>query len=365
MEGKKIIISHGWSDFSVNFQSKYLALQWSEKNDVIFLDSKKKGNKDLQVNKNLRVLEWPGKRPVGFKDFLFAFKVMRKFKPDLVITNFASNDIVLFVSWMLGVKKRVCYFHTMVQQHLEDFGSLDLRQRINISRKGIAFRKATHLIAPSAAAKKDLVKYYKVNPAKVFVFPNAIEDTAIRNSGNSNRVGFLGRLSKSKGVDILISAFKKIHREFPDAQLHIAGNGIEGENLRRLVEDLDIQERVFFIGSISANEVRKFMASLNFLVVPSRMDNLPTVALEALSTGTPVIGSDSGGIPDIIKDGYNGLLFKNENINDLCEKMEQILSDKNSRQNLSMNARTSFEDKFSIHSLMPGFEQLINNEFSK
>lgn len=356
------MIAHGWSDFSVNYQSKYLALQWSKQNAVIFLDAKKKENKDIQIQSNLRIVEWPGIRPVGFKDFVFAMKIMRSFKPDLIITNFAANDIMLFISAMLGVKQRVCYFHTMVQQHLEDFGSLSLRQRINIFRKGFAFRKATHLIAPSHAAKKDLVQYYKVDPSKVFVFQNAIADTEIRNQGKNKIIGFLGRLDKSKGVDILLHAFCRIQKFYPDTQLFIAGSGRVENELKNIANELNIVQVVFFNGTIAAENVRSFLASLHFLVVPSRMDNLPTVALEALSVGTPVIASNTGGLQDIVEDGYNGYLFDKENVDMLAKKMAWLIEHEDKRNEMSVHARVSFEKKYSINNLLERFEILLNNK---
>ncbi|MBS1731242.1 MAG: glycosyltransferase family 4 protein [Bacteroidetes bacterium] len=362
MEGKKIIISHGWSDFSLNYQSKYLSVEWSKKNKVLFLDNKKKHQGIVHVSQNLQVMEWPGNRPVGWKDFVFAFKTLKQFKPDIVISNFASNDILMWVSWILKVENRICYYHTMVQQHLEDYGHLSYRQRFNVFRKGLAFRKATHLLASSHAAKNDLVKYYRTNPEKVFVFPNIIEDSQERNPGEPNRIGFLGRLDKSKGVDILINAFYKLNTYFPHVQLLIAGKGVEEANLKKMADELGIRDQIVFAGSISGNEVRHFLASLHFLVVPSRMDNLPTVALEALSTATPVIGSNRGGIPDIIHDGYNGLLFENEHSDSLFEKMQMVLKHEIEWRDLSRNARISYEERFSPKTLLPRFQRLFNKD---
>ena len=116
LQNKTIYIAHNWSDASVSYQSKALALAFSNSNKVFFLNAKKNGFNNVAINKNLVVLEWPGKRPTGLKDLLFAIKVMKKNKPDIVITNFAANDIMLFVSWFFRVKFRICYFHTMVEQ---------------------------------------------------------------------------------------------------------------------------------------------------------------------------------------------------------------------------------------------------------
>jgi len=359
ISNKTIFIAHSWSDVSLNLQSKALALAFSENNKVFFLNAKKTGNAVVNINEKLVVLEWPGKRPVGWKDFWFAVKQVRRHKPDIIITNFAANDIMLFVSWIFRVKTRVAYFHTMVQQHIEDYHAIDIRQRINIFRKGFVFRMATHMLASSVAAKKDLMHYYKVRDSNVYVFPNALPDTNARNKGANNKIGFLGRLDRSKGVDILIAAFKKLSEKFTNAELIIVGKGKDEQVLRKKVQELDLKDKVLFKGSVAYAGVLDFLVSLNFLVVPSRMDNLPTVALEALSAGTPVVGSNAGGIPDIIEDGYNGLLFENENSDILSEKMDWLFQNTEERNRISANARKSFEAKYRMNELPARFEMII------
>jgi glycosyltransferase involved in cell wall biosynthesis len=359
IENKVIYIAHNWSDASVSFQSKALALAFSNKNEVYFLNAKKNGFKHVSINQNLKVLEWPGKRPTGWRDLLFALKLMRKNKPDIIITNFAANDIMLFVSWLFGVKYRLCYFHTLVEQYIADHGRLPLNQKINIFRKSLVFKMATHMLPCSTAAKKDLIHYYKIKESRAIVFPNALPDTETRNKSNSKKIGFLGRLDPSKGVDILIEAFAKVLKEMPDAILEIGGKGSQENNLMKQVCRLNLANNVIFKGLVSYTHVREFLSSLHFLVVPSRTDNLPTVALEAFAVATPVIGSNSGGIPDIITNGYNGLLFDAGNAEDLAQKILQLFADKKQRDVMSLNARKTFEEKYCVDELPLRFEQLL------
>lgn len=359
IKGQTIFIAHNWSDVSVSYQSKWLATELSKDNTVIFLNAKKSGAAERKVNEHLVVLEWPGQRPNGFKDLLFAIRLFRRYQPQVIISNFAANDIMLFVASFFGVKVRLCYYHTMVEQYIEDFGRLDLKQRINIWRKGFAFRRATHILTVSSAAKNDITRYYKVRPERCFVFPNALPDTDIRNCNGDHTIGFLGRLQRSKGVDILLHAFKLVLTRIPDARLIVTGRGDEEESLKELCDGLGIHDKVIFNGSISYAAIHPFLASLDFLVVPSRIDNLPTVILEAFSVATPVIASDSGGIPDIIQPGFNGLLFESDNAQELAEKMMQLFNDEILRDQMSVNARSSFEARYSIHRHRERFEALV------
>jgi glycosyltransferase involved in cell wall biosynthesis len=95
------------------------------------------------------------------------------------------------------------------------------------------------------------------------------------------------------------------------------------------------------------------------LVVPSRTDNLPTVVLEAFSTYTPVIGANTGGIPDMIEDGYNGILFEKENVNDLVVKLEHLLTNEELRKRIGENARRTFLEHFCTDNLPQRFEKLL------
>ncbi|MDB5247824.1 MAG: hypothetical protein JWQ40_2218 [Segetibacter sp.] len=360
LKDKTIFIAHNWSDISVCQQSKALAFALSENNNVFFLNAKKNLARPQRINQRLEVLNWPGKRPTGIKDFLFAVKLVRKHKPDIIVVNFAATDILLVVSWMFSVKIRVCYFHTMVEQHIEDKGYLSFRQRFNIWRKSYIYKKATHMLPVSTASKKDFIRYFRgIDTKKVHVFANALADTNQVNKSDGQLIGFIGRLDRSKGVDILIEAFVKVAVLLPSVRLVIAGKGVLEEELKAMIKLAGIEDKVEWRGGIAYTEVLKFVSCLSFLVVPSRMDNLPTVVLEAFSTCTPVIGAKTGGIPDMIEDGFNGRLFERENVDDLVVKMKSLLDDEVDRKRMGENARKTFKEKYCIDQLPQRFENLL------
>ncbi len=362
IKDKTIFIAHSWSEAAINKQSVELAKYFSLSNKVYFLNAKKRDLPVEKINENLVVLEWPGKRPITYKDFVFAFKLMKRYKPDLIISNFAANNIMMIAGWLTGVKCRICYFHTLVAQHIADFGKLDLRQRINIFRKGFVFRAATRMIALSNAGEKELKKYYKIKESRIYLFSNSITDKKMINtSGNIEKIGIIGRLHPSKGVDILIKALTKVVEYFPKIMLIIVGKGSEETKLKALVQNCELQNNVSFESGIAYDKIFEFLVSINFLIVPSRIDNLPTVVMEAFSTGTPVIGSNIGGIPDMIVDGYNGSLFENENSDDLARKIVSLLKNDEKRDLFSKNARQTFEKKFSVENHPERFEAMLSS----
>lgn len=358
IQNKTIFIAHNWSDASVAQQSKALALAFSQHNKVVFLSAKKNGHHAKKINDNLIVYEWPGKRPTGMKDFVFALKLFKQYNPNIAITNFAANNIMLLTSWLTGTKVRMCYHHTLLEQIITDNPQLSLKQRFFLQRKSWIYQLATHLLPCSSAAKDDLIKHYKVSPSKTFVFPNALEDRKIKNNGaDTNTIGFIGRLDYSKGVDILINAFEKVQSFHPGARLVIVGDGKQHLSLQQLAVDKKVNVR--FTGAVSYQSVFTFLQTFTCLAVPSRTDNLPTVILESFSCCTPVVASNAGGIPDMIEDGKNGLLFEKENTANLADKLITLLGDKEARSRFAENARAVFLEKYCVDTLPVRIEQLL------
>lgn len=145
-------------------------------------------------------------------------------------------------------------------------------------------------------------------------------------------VGFVGRVSHDKGVDLIIRAFHRVASQIPH---HLAvigtGTGEYIETLRTLAKGLDIESRVHFTGF--RDDVWPYYRALDCKVLASRdingipFEGIPQSVLEAMYARCPVIGSMSGGIPDIICHGDTGLLFRADDEADLAEKLLQTLDE--------------------------------------
>lgn len=149
---------------------------------------------------------------------------------------------------------------------------------------------------------------------------------------------FIGRLTRIKGVDLLIEAL----RENRSARLIIAGDGPERKHLERLAVELEIN--VEFLGQINAARRDALLASCDVVVIPSRLignrsEGTPVVCLEAMAAGRAVIASSTGGLAKIIRDPHNGLLFEPGNARMLAEKLHRLLEDAALRRRLGENAR--------------------------
>jgi len=216
-------------------------------------------------------------------------------------------------------------------------------------------KSSEKIIAVSSFIQQELKYRYKLNMRNAVTVHNGMynidirandADTFVRKyslKGKKIILG-LGRQTKEKGFQYLISAFKKMSKKFPDTVLVIIGPGGSYRIfLDGLVKLLDLQDRVIFTGRIEEELLKSAMRNCEMVVIPSEYDPFPFVALESLSYGKPVIAAEIGGIPEIITHEKNGLLFKPRDENDLAEKMELLLRDEKLKKAIIRNSRKSLE----------------------
>ncbi len=138
---------------------------------------------------------------------------------------------------------------------------------------------------------------------------------------------FVGRFVEKKGVVHLLRAWPRVLRRYPETGLVLVGHGVLETDLRREVGRLGIDRSVLFAGRRAHRDIGRYLRSSRLAVVPSivdrhgETDGMPTVVLEAMSSGTPVVGSAVDGIPDVIRHGENGWLCRQMDPEDLAEKI--------------------------------------------
>lgn len=156
-----------------------------------------------------------------------------------------------------------------------------------------------------------------------------------REPGASLRFGFIGRLDPTKGVEVLLQAFADA--ALPDAELWIAGDG--KPDFLAPLKQRHAGARVRFLGRVAP---QAFYPHMDAVVVPSQWhDTFPGVVFEALAFGKPVIGSRRGGIPEMICEGENGLLFEPDTPGELVAALRRLAADPALRLRMAEAARTS------------------------
>lgn len=164
---------------------------------------------------------------------------------------------------------------------------------------------------------------------------------------------FVGRLIIWKGVDTLIYAINHIKDIYPGIELIIIGDGPERLRLETLAKNLGLIKIVRFTGKVSDDILNRFYDLSQIFVLPSKphegivMEGLGVVLLEAMASGVPVIGSNIGGIPDIITDGVNGLLVPPGDPETLAFAMMTILDNPDLAEKFAQEGLRTVKDRFS------------------
>lgn len=184
----------------------------------------------------------------------------------------------------------------------------------------------------------DLSTFKKVNAKKALLAKYGLEP-------NAKIILNVGRFAEKKGLKYLVEALPEIRKKVDNAVLMLVGFGPEERNLKQLATSLNIADYVIFCGKIPNDELPVFYGASDVFVLPSIYDSngdtegLGVVLLEAIATECPVIGSNVGGITDIIKDKETGLLIEEKNSSQIAEKVIEIITNSTLADELVINAK--------------------------
>ena len=159
-------------------------------------------------------------------------------------------------------------------------------------------------------------------------------------------IGFVGRLTGQKGVDVLLNAFAIVHRALPTARLLLIGDGPQRAALAVLAGGLQISAAVHFAGW--REDARAQMAALNVLAIASRWEGFGLVTLEAMQAGVAVVASRVSALPEIVLDGETGLLVPAANAAKLAAALLALLQDPQRAMQLGENGRLRAAQLFTV-----------------
>lgn len=212
------------------------------------------------------------------------------------------------------------------------------------------------IISNSNAGKKILIEKTGIKPDKIVVIPNGIDIKKIaesvfdkKNNTGEILVGSIGSLRKAKGFDILVEAASIVSRKRRDIKFMILGKGPLESYIRQQITRLGLNETVVLCGFIE--NVYNYMVSFDMVVIPSRWEGFPVVALEAMACGKPVIATTTGDLPEIVEHGITGLLVEPENPKEMADAILKVASNEKMREEMGKNAMIRVEN-FSLENMV-------------
>ena len=273
----------------------------------------------------------------AFKAYMSAFILIPQY--DIIHIHLSQvpsliRKTLLFVYAKLLGKKTIVHVHSTMADSPANF----------LYR--FVFKRADYVIALSQSMKKAIEQEIKVDKNIVVVY-NPCKEVSVKSVNKEKIILFAGVLTHKKGYHDLIRAFASIAHRFPEWKLVLAGSGGIEQGMK-MAQELEIENQVSFPGWISGMEKESLFSKASVFCLPSYTEGFPTAILEACSYGIPFITTPVGGIPEIITDGKNGLLFTPGDINQLKEKLALLLSDSELRQTLGEEASQLAKNLFSL-----------------
>lgn len=247
-----------------------------------------------------------------------------------------------------------------------------------LTRRKYYSKKIDSFVAISSAIKKILINI-GVQDNKVVVIKSAVpnepylklnkkeEKDKWAKKWNINPdipwFGNASAIAHQKAYDVLIKAVDILNSKKVNFHCLIAGNGPQEKEIKTLVNHLQLEDKVTFVGF--TNEVPSFLSALNILTVPSNNEGLGTIILEGIHAGCAVVASEIGGIPEMIKNKKTGLLIPCGSFKDLAIAIEELIDSPTSRMQYIQNAKELAEKEFSVKAMVNGNIQNYLNLISQ
>ena len=289
-------------------------------------------------------------------------KLLDEIQPDVVVSTTYALPLfreILSQPYRHVVESHVCYYQLLLQKKFTHISWLDRKIARHLLEMLKRCEKVVVLTHKDAACWKGYDNIEVIHNV-VTNYPEKTTDVADR----PKRIIAVGRLHAQKGFDLLIQSWQLIAARHPDWQLVVYGHGGDLQKLQQQLEKAGLTSSMTFAGT--TDNIYKEYQNSAFYVMSSRYEGWGLVLVEAMSCGLPCVSFDCPyGPSDIIRDGEDGFLVENGNIQQLAEKMELLINNKELREWLGVRARLNAA-RFTSDNIMPQwtklFETIVQND---
>lgn len=299
-------------------------------------------NQVNKLNKNIKVEYLYDGSPnrEEFKSAFKSFDVIGIFREGIKAFNILIKKKLLVIKYIIKCKSDAIVstrveFNILLSKYGK-FDTLKIAQEHhyhNNDKKYInkirnCYYGIDYLCALTTTLKNDYEEFLKNNVnTEVILLPNMISELPkVRSDLRNKNIITISRLDYGKKNDDIIRAFSKISDK--ESKLYIIGDGAEFDNLKKLVKELNLEERVILTGYLDKTNIEKYMVKSSIFLMASLTEGLPMVLLEAMSYGIPCIAYETAsGVNDIIDDGVNGFVIKERDEDEYVNKINLLISD--------------------------------------
>ena len=278
---------------------------------------------------------------VLLKTFMMISKIIKKEKITIVHTHHRMATFYMFILKKISKVFLISTLHGI------------------FSDKKILTRtiyKKINIIACGEMVKEEFIKAYGISDNKIVVIKNSVKkdtnnqtdlDLLKRIPPDVKKIGYIGRLSSEKGVNVLIDAIPIIEKNSNNVHFIIVGSGDQENVLKEKVKRERLEEKVSFLGY--REDAQNIMKQLDIIVLPSYTEGLPLTPIEAFAQGKPVVATVAGGNVEVVENNKNGLLVPIGDSDSLANAIIKLSRNKKMYDTLSRNALKTYTEKYSFN----------------
>lgn len=233
-----------------------------------------------------------------------------------------------------------------------------------------SINKSDYVTSVSQSLKDDTLRLFDVK-TPIEVVPNFIDAKKEKNQftdcqrelmaeDDEKIITHISNFRKVKRVDDVVKIFYKTQQTI-NSKLIMVGEGPEVQPAKKLAHELGISDKIMFLGE--SNDIDKILCFSDLFLLPSEKESFGLAALEAMVNGVPVISSNTGGLPEVNKEGFSGYLSDVGNVEEMAKNAIHILSDDYRLQQFKLNAK-KMALKFDTDTVIPQYEEIYNRAAS-
>ena len=303
-------------------------------------------------------------------EFLALLRLIKKIKPDVIHAHW-----ILPQGFVAGMAHKITSVPYVVTTHGGDI--YGLQGWFASALKGFALRNAKTVTVVSKDIQ-DTIKHKFGKNIHTDIVPMGVDSKLFNPDKKNNQLKekygitgpfllFVGRLTEKKGVKYLIKAMPEIVKEYPESKLLIIGTGEQKQNLQQLTRELNVADNIIFNGAVPNSELPGYFATADIFIGPSitaiggDTEGFGLTFVEAGMSGCFVIGTDVGGIGDIIEHDKTGFLVPEKDPKAIADILVKILQDGTIVNNLKYRARKRIIQQFDWQTSASKYAEILND----
>lgn len=358
--------AHG-AEIGIYYLAKELALHH---NEVSLYMSELTPNsavpKIADLPKDMKIIFSPGIRLRFIYNFSYLFASLHRLsgrgsRPTLIAVN-VPTVLSLMTAYFASLVLSVPY--VVIIHGPPD---LDARSSPIHAIQCFLIQRAACIICVSHDLGQMVAKNCLVKERQFHVIPNGYDErevaqalSGVNDDSIERELVFVGRLDHNKDPLTAIRSFQVVSRSVPGIILNIVGQGPLENKARELVAQGKLQDSVRFHHQMEHSELLRILSHCALLILTSHREGMPTVVIEALALGKPIVATEVGGLPEIIKNGENGFLVQVGDSSSLARGVERILTEPDLMRKLSQGAKQSASE-FTWNRITTRYEELFSS----